>query len=151
MAGEERDKMKTITLLIGFFLPLNLYALSLDEILRADKASIKLYVKEQKRMLFLDSVCKRQRERGIEPPTACFESYFIGTDKGGENLGEEFCLSASPSRLNLEILQNLKKKKGLSQACRRHLLGLEKILLYRKKDFLLPELKKYWTEQKLLP
>ena len=170
--------MKTI-FFVWFFLPFSLYALSLDEILSMDRASIKAYIKERERRLFIETVCEKQKQRG-KLATACFElppleakkkgGAWRGKNNRNNNRGnnreenyngknskqnienreeaEAFCLSARTKGLNFKQLEELLKLKHLSLACRKHLLGLKKILFYRKKDFLLPELKKYWTGQK---
>jgi len=114
-------------------------AVSLDYILKFDDAvSLNQYIKQQSHYIFLKILCERQKENK-KPPTACYELSLPA---------DSWCLSLKIRDLNLEILNQALQSSFLTSVCREHLKEKQKILLYRKKDFLLPELKNYWTAQK---
>ena len=122
------------------FVSLSLKALPLDRIFKANDAeSLKLYIKQNDHQIFLKILCEKQKENK-KPPTACYEMSLPA---------DSWCLSLTVGNLNLELLDEALQSSLLSSACREHLKEKQKTLLYRKKDFLLPELKNYWTAQKL--
>ncbi len=127
---------------ILLFASSNLEALVLDKIFQFnDATSLKSYVKNQERHSFLKILCKKQKENKI-PPIACYKLSLPA---------DLWCLSLKLKNLSLEIINLALKSKVLSSPCRNHLMNQRKILLYRQKDFLLPELKNYWTSQKSFP
>ena len=123
-----------------FCLSFHLKALPLDDILKAnDATSLKSYIKQYKHQKFLEILCEKQKENR-KPAIACYE-LSLNVDS--------WCFSLKMEDLNLEILNQALKSKFLSFPCRKYLEEKLEILIYRKKDFLLPELKNYWTSQKL--
>ena len=115
-------------------------ALSLDEIFRAkDAKSLRASIKKQERKAYLGLVCKKQKE-GQLPPFACYELSLPA---------DPWCLDLKIKQLNLEILKEALSSKALSALCRKHLEKKQKILLYRQKDSLLPELKNKGVRKKL--
>ena len=109
-------------------------ALPLNDILRAkDTKSLEAIVKKQERKAYLELVCKKQKE-GKNPPSACYELSLPA---------DPWCLDLKIDQLNLEILKEALSSKALSAPCRKHLEKKQKILLYRQKDSLLPELKNH--------
>ncbi len=128
--------------IIGFsalFISFSLEALPLDRILKANDAkSLRRYVKERDRQAFLKILCKQQKSRR-KPPTACYELPLPA---------DPYCLNLKAKDLSLEILGQALQSSFLSPLCRERLKDKQKLLLYRRKDFLLPELKNYWTAQK---
>ena len=132
--------VKKILLLCFVFIGFGLQALSLDQILRANDAkSLRSYVKKWERENFLRILCQKQKENK-KPPVACYEL--------GLNV-DTWCLSLTWENLNLTILTQALRSKFLSSSCRKYLKKKQRILLYRKKDLLLPELKNYWTKQEI--
>ena len=122
-----------------YFISFSLKSLPLDEIFKAnDTASLKQHIEKENQRLFLKSLCNKQKENK-KPPTACYKLALPA---------DESCLSLKISDLGLEILEEALKSSFLSSICKKHLEKLQKLLLYRRKDFLLPELKNYWTAQK---
>ena len=131
--------VKKILLIFLFFIIFDLKALSLDKIFQAnDAASLKSYVKQYEYQTFLKTLCKKQKEHN-KPPVACYE-LSLPVDSS--------CFSLKLKDLNLKNLNQTLQSNFLSPPCQKHLKQKQKILLYRKKDFLLPELKNYWTVQK---
>lgn len=125
---------------VSFHPPLN--ALSLDKIFRFnDTASLKSYIQKQNKQNFLKILCEKQKSmRKI--PTACYEL----------SLPADFwCLNLKIKELDMAGLNKALKNSFLSSICREYLQKKQQILVYRKKDFLLPELKNYWTERKPFP
>lgn len=134
--------VKKSFLIYFLFMVFDLRALSLDKIFRLNDAkSLRAYVKKQNHQTFLNFLCKKQKENK-KPPLACYELSLTE---------DSSCLNLKLKNLNLEILNKSLKSKFLTPSCRKHLRKKKKILIYRKKDFLLPELKNYWTAQKSFP
>ena len=125
-----------------FFIAFNFSssALSLDSILNAnDAVSLKQSVKQYERKSFLEKLCKKQKELG-KIPKACYE---LGLS------ADLWCFSLKLEELRM--LKNVEKaleSKFLSKKCREHLEKKKKILIYKQDDFLLPELKNYFTVEK---
>ena len=131
--------MPKVLLSFLFFINFSVEALSLDKIFKInDAASLNVYVKQQDHHTFLKILCKKQKENK-KPPTACYELSITA---------DPWCLSLKIENLNLKILKQALQSSFLSSVCREYLREKQKILLYQKKDFLLPELKNYWTVQK---
>ena len=115
-------------------------AIPLDSILKAnDTTSLKQLIQKHKKKLFLEELCKKQKETK-KIPTTCYE----------------LSLNADLWCLNLKLedprmLKNVKKaleSKFLSKKCREYLNKQKRILIYRQIDFLQPELKNYFTAKK---
>lgn len=131
-----------ILLTCFLFISSDLKALSLDKIFQAnDATSLKSHVKKHDQQNFLKILCEKQK-KNKKPPVACYELSLSA---------DSWCLSLKLEDLNLEILNQTLQSKFLSTSCYEHLKKKQKILIYRKKDFLLPELKNYWTAQKPFP
>ena len=115
-------------------------ALPLGPVLRANDAkSLKQMVRQHNQKLFLEKLCEKQKKTE-KIPTACYE-LSLNADL--------FCLNLKLE--DLRVAKNVKKaleSKFLSKKCREHLKKKERVLNYRKKDFLLPELKNYFTVEK---
>lgn len=125
-----------------FLVPSDLRALSLEMILKADDAtSLKSLLKKDAEKAFLTSLCEKQKQNN-KIPLACFELSLNA---------DPFCLSLRIKHLDLEDLNKALQSEFLSLPCRQHLKKKQKVLIYRQKDFLLPELKKHWTVQKVFP
>ena len=121
------------------FVSFNLKALPLEKILKAnDAASLRSSVKEHNHKDFLKILCEKQKENK-KPPTACYE-LFLSSDP--------WCFRLKVKELSLENLKKALQSSFLSSSCREYLKKKQKILFYRQKDFLLPELKNHWTAQK---
>lgn len=134
--------VKKTFLIFLCFISFNLNSLSLDQIFQFnDAVSLKYYIKQHKHQTFLKTLCKKQTEYK-KAPVACYE-LSLPVDS--------LCLGLKLKNLNLESLNQVLQSKFLSSSCQKHLKKKQKILLYRKKDFLLPELKNYWTAQKPFP
>ena len=119
---------------------LSLKALPLDRIFKANDAeSLRSYIKQRDHQIFLKILCEKQKENR-KPPTACYELALPA---------DSWCLSLKVGNLNLKLLDEVLQSSLLSSICREHLKEKQKILLYRKQDFFLPELKNYWTDQNL--
>lgn len=130
---------KIILLLFFYCLGFELEALSLDTILRADNAaSLKRHVKKQNQRDFLKILCEKQKSQK-KVPMACYELSLSA---------DPWCLKLRLNDLEFESVEKALKSPFLSSICRKHLNNKKKILIYREKDFLLPELKNYWTVQK---
>ena len=130
------------SLLVYFlFTGFDLKALSLDKIFRFDDAkSLRSYLKRQNYQTFLKILCKKQKEK--KPPLACYE-FFLAEDS--------LCLDLKLKNLNLEILNESLKSKFLTPPCRKHLKKKKKILIYRKKRFFSPRIKKLLDSSKAFP
>ena len=114
-------------------------ALPLDFILKADDAmSLKARAQSARERDFLESLCARQKSYKT-PPSACYKLALPA---------DSWCLALKIEDLKLETLEEALKSPFLSLNCRLWLEEKRKILFYRKKDFLLPELKNYWTGEK---
>ena len=127
-------------LLFFLFFYFSLSALSLESILQADNAtSLKLLIIKQNQKDFLKKLCKKQKETK-KIPTACYQL----------SLNADFwCLNSKLEDLRLlKSLEKALKSKFLSKKCKKHLKQQKKILMYRQKDFLQPELKNYFTVEK---
>ena len=127
-------------LLFFAFFHFSLSALSLESILKADNAvSLRLLIQKQKQKDFLKKLCAKQKEtRKI--PTACYQLSLTA---------DFWCLNAKLEDLRLlKSLENALKSKFLSKKCKNRLQKQKKILMYRQKDFLQPELKNYFTVEK---
>ena len=123
--------------LLFFFVSFDSQALLLDKILRFnDAASLKSYIKENNQKNFLKILCEKQKENQ-RIPLACYE---LSLD------ADFWCLQLDVEKLNLKILNSSLSSKSLSLVCREHLQEKQKLLLYREKDFFLPELRNYWTD-----
>ena len=116
----------------------SLKALPLDSLLRINNAtSLKQLTQQYNQKKFLEKLCEKQKETN-KIPTACYK----------------LSLKSDPWCLNLEDLKSLKsletalKSKFLSKKCKEHLNTQKKILIYKQKDFLLPELKNYFALEK---
>ena len=108
-------------------------AWSLDKILKINDArSLKTYIQEENRQNFLKILCQKQKANQ-KPPVACYK---IGLNP------DTHCLSLKIADLNFKILKEALGSSTLSAPCRNHLSEKQKILLYRKKDFLNPGVKK---------
>ena len=127
---------------LTFFITFNISssALPLDSILKANDAiSLKHLSQQYNQAVFLEKLCKKQKEMK-KIPKACYELVLKA---------DFWCL-----KLKLEdprILKNIEKalkSKFLSKKCRDHLEQQKKILNYKQEDFLLPELKNYFTAEK---
>lgn len=126
-------------LFLFFFVSFSSWAVSLDSVFKFnDATSLNRYIKRQNHRAFLEILCKKQKENK-KPPTACYEL---------SQPADSWCLSLKTGDLSLEILSQALQSSFLSSVCREYLRGKQKLLLYRDKDFLLPELKNYWTAQK---
>ena len=131
--------MLQIILLFLFFINPPSKALSLDSIFKAnDAASLKSYIQQDNHQIFLKILCEKQKTNK-KPPAACYKLSFPA---------DPWCLSLKIGDLDFKTLDESLKSSFLSSVCREHLKEKQKILLYRKKDFLLPELKNHWTDQK---
>ncbi|MBC6415005.1 MAG: hypothetical protein GDA46_01240 [Bdellovibrionales bacterium] len=115
-------------------------SLPLDLIFQAQTVKeLKNHIEKEKNKIFLIKMCEKQKENK-KIPVACYQLK--------EN-ADPWCLN-----LNLEDLRQLKaiekslEMPFLSKKCKDHLQKRKKILQYRKKDYFLPELKKYFTVQK---
>ncbi|MCZ0933203.1 MAG: hypothetical protein OXJ52_08635 [Oligoflexia bacterium] len=118
----------------------SLKALPLDSILKAnDTVSLKRLAQHYNQKIFLEKLCKKQKERG-KIPKACYK-LSLNADLWCLNLKLE------DPRL-LKSLEKALKSKLLSQKCKEHLQERKKILTYRQSDFLLPELKNYFAVEK---
>ena len=114
--------------------------LPLDSILKAHNAvSLKQLAQQSRQKQFLEKLCRKQKEMG-NIPKACYQ-LSLKADPWCLNLRFE-----SPKRL--KSLKKALKSKFLSKKCREHLKEQEKILNYKQADFLLPELKNYFTVEK---
>ena len=123
-----------------FLLGFQLEALPLQDILMADNAaSLRSSIKKYEQKVFLNILCERQKQNK-KPPTACYE---LGIFK------DEWCLRLSFKDVQFLDFNFTFKTMPLSSACRKHLKHKQRLLSYRLKDFLLPELKKYWTDQEI--
>ena len=126
-----------------FFLTLfnfSLKALPLESILKAnDAGGLKQLIQKHEKTKFLEKLCERQKETK-EIPTACYK-LSVNADFWCLNLKLE------DPRL-LKKLERALKVNSLSKKCREHLKTRKKILIYRQKDFFLPELKNYFTVEK---
>ena len=127
---------------ILFFVAFNFSAeaLSLDRILTVNDAiSLKQLVQQHNQKQFLEKLCKNQKSEG-KIPKACYK-LSLNADPWCLNLQLE-------SPRVLEIVKKALKSPFLSKKCREYLKKKEKILIYRQADFLLPELKNYFTVEK---
>ena len=126
-----------------FFLslsPIQPKALSSDNIFKTNDASrLKQLIQQSSQKSFLTELCKKQKETK-KIPVACYE-LSLNADFWCLNLKLE-----EPSRL--KNVKKALKSKFLSKKCLEHLKIKEKILIYRQKDFLRPELKIYFTAEK---
>ena len=115
------------------FLPAeNGQALSLEGILRAPNATaLKQSLEKAEKTEFLKLLCEGQK-REKKPPTACFEL---------KQPADTFCLSLKTTDLDSEILMQALSSPFLSPLCRKRLKEKQKLLLYRKKDRLIPGLR----------
>lgn len=128
--------MLKLILCLFFFVNFFAKALSLNKIFKFDDApSLKLYVREQNHQQLLKALCDKQKENR-KPPTACYE-LALPVDS--------WCLRLNIHNLSVKTLNEAIKSSFLSSLCSEHLKEKHKILIYRQKDFLLPELKNYWT------
>ena len=134
--------VKGVFVFFLFLIPCDSKALSLEMILKAnDAVSLKSLVKKDSQKAFLTSLCEKQKQNN-KIPLACFELSLKA---------DPFCLSLRIKHLDLEGLNKALQSDFLSLPCRQYLKKKQKILIYRQKDFLLPELKKHWTVQKTFP
>ena len=109
--------------------------LSLDAILRAnDAVSLNSYIKKSKNKAFLKILCENQK-KSQAIPTACYELSLKA---------DMWCLNLK--NLRIKALDQALKSSFLSSSCRDHLKRKRKLLLYREKDKLLPELRNYWAD-----
>lgn len=118
----------------------SLKALPLNDILKANNAvSLNQSIKKYNKKILLETLCEKQKSNK-RIPTACYQL----------DLNADFwCLNLKLE--DLIQLKNLKKdleSKFLSKKCKKHLIKQKKILIYRQKDFFLPELKNYFTVEK---
>ena len=115
-------------------------ALPLDSILKAnDATSLKPLIQQHNQKLFLKKLCEKQKETG-KIPKACYK-LSLNADLWCLNLKLE-----EPKML--KSVEKALKSKFLSKKCKEYLKKKKKILNYRQKDFLLPELKNYFTVEK---
>ncbi len=116
-------------------------SLPLGDILQAQSfEQIQTSLKKEKTSVLLHILCeKEKKEKAI--PISCY--------KLSKNLSDvdSWCLSLRISHLKSDRLKKTLKTKVLSSACRNHLEKQLKIFIYRKKDFLLLELKNHWTDE----
>lgn len=126
-------------MLFLIFLSFSLQALSLEQIFRADNAVRlnQLKVKEE-RELFLALLCEKQK-KARKIPQACYEI---------SKPADSWCLDLKAKDLNIKSIDSALRSSFLSSLCHKHLKEQRNLLVYRKKDFLLPELKNYWTGEK---
>ena len=128
-----------VNLIYVFFISFKLWALPLEQIFQeSDARSLKFSVEKYRNRNFLEILCEKQKEKR-KPPTACYE-LSLNVDA--------WCLRLKLRDLKLPELQRALESKFLSVSCRKHLEKQKKILIYRQKDFLIPEIKKHWTESK---
>lgn len=126
-------------LLLCFFVSFFAEALSLDKIFKFnDAAGLKSYIREQNHKDFLKKLCFQQKKNKT-PPSACYE---LGQP------ADSHCLGLKTEDLSVGVLNEALKSSFLSVDCRKHLQQKRKILIYRQKDFLLPQLKNHWTDKK---
>ena len=118
----------------------SLKALPLESILKANDAeSLKRLVQQYDQKVFLEKLCEKQKKRGAIPKS-CYELSLNA---------DPWCLSLKFE--DVRLLKNLEKalkSKFLSKNCKEYLKEQKKILTYRQLDFLLPELKNYFTAEK---
>ena len=104
---------------------------SLDEILRAGSATaLQQALQESNRSEFLKLLCEKQKQ-AKKPPTACFEL---------KQNADRHCLRLKTEDLDIEILTQALSSSFLSPPCRKHLEEKKKVLIYRRKDRLIPGL-----------
>ena len=130
-------------LLFLFLFQNSAVGLPVSMILRA-KSSLELQklVHQENRESFLKKMCQKESLHQ-KIPVSCYE---IGS------YNDALCLSLELSDVrNLSEIVKASQSKSLSIKCREHLKKKEEILRYRQKDFLLPELKNYWTDEKAFP
>ncbi len=115
--------------------------LSLETILQASTVEqIQRSLKKEETSTLLRLLCEKEKKEHLVP-LSCY--------KLSKNPSEVdfWCLSLKFSHLKSKNLEKTLKINGLSPACRNHLKKTLRILIYRKKDFLLPELKNHWTDE----
>ena len=130
-------------LLLLFLFQNEAVGLPVSSILRA-KSSLELQqmLDQENRLSFLKKMCQKESLHK-KIPVSCY-------DIGDNN--DALCLSLELSDVrNLPEIVKARQSKSLSVKCREHLKKKEEILRYRQKDFLLPELKNYWTDEKNVP
>ena len=132
-----------VYLLFLFLFPHSVYGLPVDSILRAKSSSeLQKLVDQENQSSFLKKMCQKARLHQ-KIPVSCYD---IGLND------DALCLSLDLFDVrNLPEIVKARQSKSLSFKCREHLKKKEEILRYRQKDFLLPELKNYWTEKKSQP
>ena len=116
------------------------FSLSLNSILRAESPfELEQILKRENQQSFLEKMCQKEKARQ-KIPVSCYQ---MGLSP------DALCLSLELSDLNsLAEIEKAKGSKSLSVKCSEYLKKKEEILRYRKKDFLLPELKNYFTDKK---
>ena len=131
-----------VKIIFLFLMGLEVRALPLEQIFQANDAnSLKQSVKKDKERAFLNLLCAKQKEKR-KPPTACY-ALSLKPDL--------FCLRLTLKDLKEPEVEKALESRFLSLPCRLHLKRQRRVLIYRQKDFLIPELKKHWTESKKNP
>ena len=100
-------------------------------------------LKKEKRDGLLHILCEKEK-REMLLPLSCYKL----SKKSPET--DFWCLSLKISRLNSKDLKKILETEALSAVCRNHLEKNLQIFVYRKKDFLLPELRNHWTDESSL-
>ena len=133
------NKTKTVYLFF-LLLSLNSSGLVLDSILKAKNSNeLKLSLKKEKNRALLKNLCEKQKQEH-KIPLACYK------------LGEKtdfWCLNLKfENSSQLKEIEKALKSPFLSENCKNHLKSRKELLKYRERDFFLPELKNYFTDQK---
>jgi len=120
-------------------------ALSLQTIFNSSKLSdLQAAIKQDQNLSRLQHLCQKEK-RQKKIPLSCYALPLSSLNK------DSFCLSLRVSHLRLSDIEQALKSPWLPKKCKKHLLQKQKILFYRKKDFLLVELQNYWTDPSSLP
>ncbi|MGI9549387.1 MAG: hypothetical protein ACR2M7_05405 [Bdellovibrionales bacterium] len=119
-------------------------ALSFKKILHSKtQKELESSLKKEETNLLLKTLCQKEKKLH-KIPLSCYQ--MLPTSKQVDF----WCLSLKVSKLDLSSIKQALNKSFLSLKCQDHLKEKQKLLIYRKKDFLLPELKKHWTDQSSL-